>query len=86
MASFVLYLLVCFGLGCRMVELHPSKKEEAFSNQRSDKTNSKGKTIFTAEDAEGSKECQDWSVGCGRLRDLDRSAPGKPRRSLTMTV
>ncbi len=37
----------------------------------------------TAKDAEVAKENGD---GCGKLRDLDRSAPGKLRRSLTMTV
>jgi hypothetical protein len=27
MAGFVLYLLVCFGLRCRMVELHPKARK-----------------------------------------------------------
>jgi hypothetical protein len=60
-----------------MVELYPKarkKKYSAISPQHSAKTNSKAKTIFTAEDAEGAKENPAWvgqshaNLGCGGVR------------------
>jgi hypothetical protein len=77
MASFVLCLLHHFGLRCRMVELHPkARKEEAFNIQPSTNTNSKGKTIFTVEDAEGRK-AESGLVGIkSRQTGMRWDAPG----------
>jgi hypothetical protein len=48
------------------------------------KQNQKMNPGVTAKVAEDAKENERWD-GSGRLCDLDRSTPGKLRRSLTMT-